>query len=104
MEYPLDLYFDTEVSPVKILNLCRGDDDYRKVYIVDDGRRKLVIKHLSNNFSDRRRIEGWFRLMEEYRKIGLYCPSVVPNLNGELLHCDTLDGRDYYTYAEAYSI
>ena len=43
MEYPLDLYFDTEVSPVKILNLCRGDDDYRKVYIVDDGRRMLVI-------------------------------------------------------------
>ena len=42
--------------------------------------------------------------MEEYRKIRLYCPSVVPNLNGELLHCDTLDGRDYYTYAEAYSI
>lgn len=104
MEYPITLYYDTEVSDVKTLDLCRGDDDYRKVHIVDDGHRKLVIKYLSNTFSDRRRIEGWFALMNEYRKIGLYCPSIVPNLNGELLHCDSIDGRDYYTYAEEYSI
>lgn len=104
MEYPISLYYDTEVSVIKTLDLCRGDDDYRKVYIADDGHRKLVIKYLSNTFSDKRRIEGWFKLMEEYRKIGLYCPAVVPNLNGELLHCDTIDGRDYYTYAEEYSV
>lgn len=103
MEYPISLYYDSEVSDVKTLDLCRGDDDYRKVHIVDDGHRKLVIKYLSNTFSDRRRIEGWFKLMDEYRKIGLYCPAVVPNRNGELLHCDTKDGRDYYTYAEEYS-
>ena len=104
VEYPISLYYDTEVSDIKTLDLCRGDDDYRKVYIVDDGHRKLVIKYLSNTFSDKRRIEGWFKLMDEYRKIGLYCPVVVPNRNGELLHCDTVDGRDYYTYAEEYSI
>ncbi len=104
MEYPISLYYNTEVSDVKTLDLCRGDDDYRKVHIVDDGHRKLVIKYLSNTFSDKRRIEGWFKLMEEYRKIGLYCPAVVPNCNGELLHCDTVDGRDYYTYAEEYSV
>ncbi len=104
MEYPISLYYDTDVSDVKTLDLCRGDDDYRKVHIVDDGHRKLVIKYLSNTFSDRRRIEGWFALMNEYRKIGLYCPAVVPNLNGETLHCDNVDGRDYYTYAEEYSI
>ena len=103
MEYPISLYYDTEVSDVKTLDLCRGDDDYRKVYIVDDGNRKLVIKYLSNTFSDKRRIEGWFKLMDEYRKIGLYCPAIAPNRNGELLHCDTVDGRDFYTYAEEYS-
>ena len=104
MEYPISLYYNTEVPDVKTMDLCRGADDYRKVHIVDDGRRKLVIKYLSNTFSDRRRIEGWFRLMAEYRKLGLYCPAIVPNLSGELLHCDTLDGRDYYTYAEEYAI
>ena len=104
MEYPISLYYDAEVSNVKTLDLCRGDDDYRKVHIVDDGHRKLVIKYLSNTFSDKHRIEGWFKLMDEYRKIGLYCPAIVPNCNGELLHCDTVDGRDYYTYAEEYSV
>ena len=104
MEYPISLYYNTEVSDVKTLDLCRGDDDYRKVHIVDDGNRKLVIKYLSNTFSDKRRIEGWFKLMDEYRRIGLYCPAVVPNRNGELLHCDIVDGRNYYTYAEEYSI
>ena len=57
MEYPISLYYDTEVPNVKTLDLCRGDDDYRKVHIVDDGHRKLVIKYLSNTFSDKRRIE-----------------------------------------------
>lgn len=104
MEYPVSLYYDTEVTVAKTMDLCRGDDDYRKVYIVDDGSRKLAIKHLSNTFSDRRRIEGWFHLMDEYQKIGLYCPRVVTNLGGELLHCDTMDGREYYTYAEEFAI
>ena len=104
MEYPLSLYFDTEVVDVEVLDLCRGDDDYRKVYIASDGQRKLAIKHLSNTFSDERRIKGWFRLMDEYRKIGLYCPAVVPNRNGELLHCHAVGDRDYYVYAEEYSI
>lgn len=104
MEYPVSLYYDTDVPDVKTMDLCRGDNDYRKVYIADDGHRKLVIKYLSNTFSDKRRIEGWFRLMDEYRKIGLYCPAVVPNRNGERLHCDTVDGRNYYTYAEEFSV
>lgn len=104
MKYPVSLYFDSQISDVQTLDLCRGDDDYRKIYIADDGRRKLVIKYFSNTFSDKRRIDGWFRLMDAYRKTGLYCPAVVPNRNGELLHCDTVDGRNYYTYAEEYSI
>ena len=104
MEYPISLYYDTEPSNVKTLDLCRGGDDFRKVHIVDDGQRKLVVKYLSNTFSDKRRIEGWFALMDEYRKTGLYCPSVVPNRYGELIHCDNIDGRDYYSYAEEYSV
>ena len=104
MDYPISLYYNNNVDIVKEMDLCRGDDDYRKIYIVDDGDRKIVIKHLSNTFSDRRRIEGWFALMEEYRKSGLYCPKIVPNIYGELLHCDHIDGREYYTYAEEYSI
>ena len=104
MDYPISLYFNKNVNVIRTLDLSRGNDDYRKVYVVDDGDRKIVIKHLSNTFSDRRRIEGWFSLMDEYRRSGLYCPKIVPNIYGGQLHCDCIDGREYYTYAEEYSI
>ncbi len=103
MEYPISLYCDTEATVIGKSDRSHGADDYRKMYVVDDGHRRLVIKHISNTFSDRRRIEGWFRLMEEYRRNGIYCPPVVTDLNGELLHRDTAEGRDYYTYAEEYA-
>ena len=104
MEYPVSLYFETEPAEVQVLDLCRGDNDYRKVYIAEGSGRKLVIKHMSNPFSDRRRIEGWFRLMDAYRETGLYIPAAVPALDGELLHAETGEGRTYYTYAEEFSI
>ena len=77
----MSLYFDAEPA-VETLDLCRGEDDFRKVYIADDGKRKLVIKYMSNSFSDRRRIEGWLRLMDAYRAAGVYCPAVCPARDG----------------------
>lgn len=98
----MSLYFDAEPA-VETLDLCRGEDDFRKVYIADDGKRKLVIKYMSNSFSDRRRIEGWLRLMDAYRAAGVYCPAVCPARDGEVIHCETQDGREYCVYAEEYA-
>ena len=36
MDYPISLYYNKKVNIVKTLDLCRGDDGFRKVYIVDD--------------------------------------------------------------------
>ena len=103
MDFPLTLYFDTEVTNIEIKDSSHGDSDFRKAYIVNDGVSRIVIKHFSNSFSNQKRIMGWFRLMEEYRKIGLYCPAIIPNRHGELFHRHTVDGRDYYIYAEEFS-
>lgn len=103
MDFPLTLYYDTEMTNVEIKDSSHGDSDVRKAYIVDDGASRIVIKYFSNSFSDQKRIAGWFRLMDEYRKIGLYCPAIIPNRYGELLYKHTVDGRDYYIYAEAFS-
>lgn len=103
MEFPLTLYYDTEVTNVEIKDSSHGDIDFRKVYIVNDGKSKIVIKYFSNSFSNQNRITGWFRLMDEYRKIGLYCPAIIPNRHGELLYRHTIDDRDYYVYAEEFS-
>ena len=104
MEFPLTLYYDAEVTDVEIKDSSHGESDFRKAYIVDDGTSKMVIKYFSNSFSDQKRMMGWFRLMDEYRKIGLYCPAIIPNRHGELCYRHTVDGRDYYVYAEEFSI
>lgn len=103
MDYPLSLYFKSEPTDVKILDLCRGEDDFRKIYIVSDGDRRIVIKHMSNTFSDERRINGWFMLMEVYRSVGVYVPEIVTNLSGGVIASAEIDGRKYYTFAEEYS-
>ena len=103
MEYPLTLYYDTEMADVEVKDSSHGDSDFRKAYIVNDGTSKMVIKHFSNSFSNPKRIMGWFRLMDEYRKIGLYCPAIIPNRYGELFHTHTIDDREYYIYAEEFS-
>lgn len=103
MEFPLTLYYDTEMIDIEAKDSSRGDSDFRKAYIVNDGESKIVIKYFSNHFSNQNRILGWFQLMEEYRKIGLYCPNIIPNRYGELLYKHTIDGKDYYIYAEEFA-
>ena len=64
MEFPLTLYYDTEMIDIEVKDSSRGDSDFRKAYIVNDGESKIVIKYFSNSFSNQNRILGWFRLME----------------------------------------
>lgn len=104
LEFPITLYFDTEMTDIKIKDSSHGDNDFRKAYIVNDGKTRIVIKYFSNSFSNQKRIMGWFSLMDEYRKNGIYCPSIIPNRYGELLYKHSVDGRDYYIYAEEFSI
>ncbi len=97
------LYYDCAPEVIKTLELSRGDDDFRKVYIVTDGTTKLVIKHTSNAFTDGERIIGWAALIEEYNRLDVYCPRIVCNRGGTLYFRYTIDGRDYYVYAEEFA-
>lgn len=100
--FPIDRYCTT-VRTIQTLDLCRGDADFRKVHIVDDGVRKIVIKQCANDFTDQRRIEGWFRLAAAYRSLGIYCPAVVRALTGETVITYPENERMYYVYAEEYA-
>ena len=52
MEFPLTLYYDTEMIDIEVKDSSRGDSDFRKAYIVNDGESKIVIKYFSNSFSN----------------------------------------------------
>ncbi len=97
------LYYDTVPENIETLDLCRGDKDFRKVYITDDGNRKLVIKHASNAFTNAERIRGWQRLIAEYNKLGIYCPDIIPNKNGDVVYQYTENGRTFCVHAEEFA-
>ena len=103
MDFPVNLYYEHKPENIQVLDLCRGDDDFRKIYLTTNDQRKIAIKHTSNSFTDREHIEGWFRLAEAYRNIGIYCPSPVCNLKGETVNCYINDGKIYYVYAEEFA-
>lgn len=97
------LYYDNIPENVQKIDHNIDDDDFRRAYIADDGRKKLVIKLASNTFTDQSRIQGWGRLIDEYNKLGIYCPRILPNKNGDLTWQYTENGRDYIVYAEEYA-
>jgi type I restriction enzyme R subunit len=97
------LFYENGAEILQELDLCRGEKDFRKVYIVDDKTKKLVIKHTSNSFSDGDCIRGWAELADKYNSLGIYCPATVRNRNGELYSEYTDNGRKYYVYAEEFA-
>ena len=101
--FPINLYYKNNPGHIETLDLCRGNDDFRKVYIISEEQKKIVIKHCSNAFTDSEKINGWFRLAESYNKIGIYCPSCIPTLSGKSIYRYTENNRDYYVYAEEYA-
>lgn len=104
LDFPINLYCRKAPLKVKTIDLCRKKTDFRKVYIVEEESRKIVIKHSSNAFTDEQAVKGWFRLIQAYNSLGIYCPSAVKNLNGDIVFTYEEDGRKFCVYAEEFAI
>ena len=104
LDFPINLYCRKAPLKVKTIDLCRKKTDFRKVYIVEEESRKIVIKHSSNAFTDEQAVKGWFRLIQAYNSVGIYCPSAVKNLNGDIVFTYEEDGRKFCVYAEEFAI
>ena len=101
--FPINLYCTNIPDHIETIDLCRGDHDFRKVYIISDGQQRLVIKHCSNTFTNIEKITGWFHLASAYNELGIYCPTLIPTLSGDSIFHYTENHRDYYVYAEEYA-
>ncbi len=99
----LELYFSKRPGSVEVIDSSREGGDIRRTYIADDGVKKLVIHEASNAFTNAGRIEAWARLREEYNRLGIYCPHVLPNLKGGISHAFTVEGREHHVYAEEFA-
>lgn len=95
----LRLYGLETPQKLAVHDTSHGANDLRMVYVLESPEiGKLVIKITRNAFSTPERVRGWVELIEHYNHLGIYCPRILRNRNGE--YSAFIDG--YLVYAEEY--
>lgn len=83
------------------IDSSHGDEDRRLNYILDD---KYVLKVNSLVSMWEARLQEIRRLIARYRSIGVYCPALIPTLDGTLSYALQKDGKTYTCFVEEYAI
>ena len=97
------LFFDDTPIAVQRIDTSRGDADFRATFIVEIASGgKFVLKLADNDFTFPGKIAVWQRTVEEYRKIGCYCPRIFCDRAGQFPLVD-FEGHRCAAYAEEYA-
>ncbi len=91
------------LSFTEVTNFCdssRGEDDIRWNFVLD---KKYVLKINSEKSMWEARLQEISRLISRYQSIGLYCPSLVPTLQGAMSHRWEKDGQCFTCFVEEYA-
>lgn len=97
-------FFESVPVELEVINTSRNDKDFREVLIATlESGRKAVLKVADNDFTFPEKIKIWQRTVEEYRKLGYYCPKILSDMNGEFPKVQ-YKGRSCIAYGEEYSI
>ncbi len=99
----IGLYVSSNYTVISKPEVLNTDNDFREVYIAECGRRKIVVKHTSNTFTNENRMTAIINLSEIYRELGIFCPKIIPDINGELYSKYTANDREYFIYAEEFA-
>ena len=85
----------------KEVDTSHGDDDRRLNYILDD---KYVLKVHSVRSMWELRLQEIQRLIDRYRSIGVYCPRMIPTLDGTLSCLYEINGVPHTCFVEEFAI
>ncbi len=85
----------------RVIDTSRGVNDVRLNCIICD---KYVIKINSVNCIDEERLSEIARLVERYRKCGVYCPALIRNEDGKYSHAIDIDGEKFICYTEEFAL
>lgn len=97
------LFYDDEPISFETINTSHGDSDFREVIISKTtSNEKYVIKLADNDFTFPDKIDMWKRTVEEYRKLGYYCPTIMADKMKQFPHVH-YKGHNCIAYAEEYS-
>lgn len=98
------LFSDEKIIECKVKNTSHGNADFRETIFVEfESRKKLVIKAAENKFTNPETIRMWQHCIEEYRKLGYYCPKILEAKNNTFPLVNYKNHK-CFVYAEEYSI
>lgn len=97
------LFFDDTPIAAQRIDTSRGDADFRATFIVEIASGgKFVLKLADNDFTFPGKIAVWQRTVEEYRKLGCYCPRIFCDRAGRFPWVE-FEGRRCTAYAEEFA-
>ena len=97
------LFFDAVPLRAETIDTSRGEADFRVTFIVEtDAGGKVVLKLADNDFTFPEKIAVWQRTVEEYRRLGYYCPRIFRDKSG-CFPSVSYRGHSCAAYAEEYS-
>lgn len=97
------LFFDDTPITDHLIDTSRGDADFRATFIIETAvGSKYVLKLADNDFTFPEKISVWQRTVEEYRKLGYFCPRIFRDKSG---HFPIVDYRGHRcaAYAEEFA-
>ena len=97
------IFFDDNPIAAHLIDTSRGNTDFRATFIVEMASgNKVVLKLADNDFTFPEKISVWQRTVEEYRKLGYYCPRILQDKSG---HFPVVDygGHRCVAYAEEFA-
>ena len=98
------LFSDGTPTAVQSIVTSRGDADFRVTFLIEtDLGSKYVLKLADNDFTFPDKIAVWQRTVEEYRKLGYYCPKIFRDKSGRFPIVD-FRGHKCAAYAEEYAL
>ena len=97
------LFSDDTPIAVQRIDTSRGDADFRATFLVETASGgKFVLKLADNDFTFPGKIAVWQRTVEEYRKLGYYCPRIFCDRAGRFPWVE-FEGRRCAAYAEEFA-
>ena len=97
------LFFDDTPITDHLIDTSRGDADFRATFIIETAAgSKYVLKLADNDFTFPEKISVWQRTVEEYRKLGYFCPRIFRDKSGYFPIVD-YRGHRCAAYAEEFA-
>ena len=97
-------FFHTE-EPVscKWEDTWTEDEDSRTIVFAEYPEGKYVIKAAANDFTTTERVAGWVEMINNFRKMGYYCPMLRKSRNGNYAEVLEVQGKSFVVWEEEFA-